>query len=369
MRIIFISTYLPEYSGPALRMMELNKFFKEDVLIFCPLRTSRGIRLDIYKAIGFKEYIVSFRTIYILDFIIGILFSILLPYKKVVHVLGSSPLSHALFLVTYIRRDIRLLFELVCNDSSPIIKFRRLPIKFYPNKKSTLILPLNKNQNVYGFKYLLKPNPISDKVTDYLNINSLKRIDKKDFVYLGYLSKFMFKKNQLFLIDVLSFLPETYKLILAGPYENDNYFKKESSNKDYLDLIKNKIIDNNLRNRITLNIGFINPIEFYKKIDIYLNPSMQEGFGTTFIEALALGLPVIGNKDIYTFKECKELCPETVKLASIIEPKDFAKAIINLNYEVSEEKLRKSSKKVLKNYSKSRIIEIYKEAIQMLEKT
>ena len=33
MRLIFISTYWPEYSGPALRMRELNKHFKEDVII------------------------------------------------------------------------------------------------------------------------------------------------------------------------------------------------------------------------------------------------------------------------------------------------------------------------------------------------
>ena len=171
MRLIYISTYWPEYSGPAVRMRNLNKIFNEDVIILCPLRLKKGFKYEVYKNGKFKEYIFSFRSFYILDFIIGFFISLFLPYKKLIHVLGSSPFSHSLFLVSNIRKDLRLLFELVCDDSSPLIKYSKLPLQIKPNKKSTLILPLTSYQNFEGFNYIIKPNPIPEKFFNFQQIN------------------------------------------------------------------------------------------------------------------------------------------------------------------------------------------------------
>lgn len=47
--------------------------------------------------------------------------------------------------------------------------------------------------------------------------------------------------------------------------------------------------------------GFIpeeNLVEYFKTADIYVMPSVKEGFGIVFVEAMYYGLPVIaGNKD------------------------------------------------------------------------
>lgn len=371
MRLIFISTYWPEYSGPAVRMRELNKYFKEDVIILCPQRFRRGFKFEKYNESQFSEYIFSLRTFYFLDFLIGLFISLILPKRKLVHVLGASPFSHALFLVSNFRRDIKILFEMVNHNSCPIIKFKKLPIKLQPYKKSTLILPLNKAQNFKGFNFIIKPNPISEKIISnsrkrLLKINNIKK--NKEIIYLGYLSKFMDRKNQLFLIDVMRNLPKKYKLILCGPYFDDNYFKKGISNKEYLNNLKNKIIKYNLKNRITLKLGLEDPIRFYKKIDIYLNPSKNEGFGTTLIEAVAYCLPVVANKKIQSFRDCSEYCTPTVKLESILNPKKFAKSIIYLNEKVTREALIESRDKIILNYSKSRIFSIYNRAYNELKK-
>ena len=121
-------------------------------------------------------------------------------------------------------------------------------------------------------------------------------------------------KNQSFLIKVIRNLPNNYKLILFGPYFDDNYFKRGTKNKEYLINLKNEIIKYNLKSRIELKVGLADPVKFFKKIDIYLNPSKEEGFGTTFIEAVACGLPVVANKKIQSFKDCSKFCESTVVL-------------------------------------------------------
>lgn len=370
MRLIFISSYWPEYSGPAVRMREINKYFKEDVFIVCPNRNKRGFNFEIHKEDNYIEYILSFRSFYIIDFLIGLFISLILPNKKIVHVCGTSPFIHALFLASNLRKDIKILFELVCTDSSPVIKFKSLPIIIKPYKKSTLILPLNKGQSFKGFNFIIKPNSISEEIVvasnkKFLKYNNIKLIKNK-FVYLGYLSKFMDLKNQSFLIDVMNILPKNYKLVLGGPFFDDNYFKKGISNKNYLFNLKNKIIKFNLSDRVDLKIGIIDPIDFYKKLDIYVNPSNQEGFGTTFIEAVAFGLPVVANKNIQSFRDCREFCSQTVHLESISNPEIFAKSIVSLCKKVTKEDLNKSRNNIIKNFSKSKMFEIYRNAYSKL---
>ena len=369
MRLIYISTYWPEYSGPAVRMRELNEFFNEDVVIFCPLRLKRGFKFEVHKNRKCKEYIFSLRTFYIFDFIIGFIVSLFLPCNKLIHVLGSSPFSHSLFLLTNLRKDLRIIFELVCDDSSPFIKYSKLPFQIKPNKNSTLILPLTNSQNFKGFKTIVKPNPISEKFCQFsekkLKNNKIKL--KGSEICLGYLSKYKIFKNQLFLINVLKNLPENYKLILRGPIQND-YFLKGINNEEYLDVIKQRVIDLNLSSRVDIKTGFEDPINFFKNIDFYVNPSIREGFGTTVIEAIACGLPVVANKDIKAFKDCEKICKKTFYLAGVDNSKKFAEKIMDLSENLSYENLEASRLMIINNYSQKRIMDIYKKAYQMLKK-
>jgi glycosyltransferase involved in cell wall biosynthesis len=92
----------------------------------------------------------------------------------------------------------------------------------------------------------------------------------------------------MFAIKLLSYFPENYKLVLAGPV------KKEGTL--YYNNLKAHIIKLGLDNRVDLKTGFVNNFEDYLTLsDIFLFPSKAEGLGTPLLEAQACAVPVISN--------------------------------------------------------------------------
>jgi glycosyltransferase involved in cell wall biosynthesis len=91
------------------------------------------------------------------------------------------------------------------------------------------------------------------------------------------------KKNGIGdVIDSLKSLPESvsFQIIGTGPLENS---------------LKAKVRNLKLENRVKFR-GFINQNEIPKYLheaDIFIRPSLSEGMGNSFIEAMAAGLPVI----------------------------------------------------------------------------
>lgn len=79
------------------------------------------------------------------------------------------------------------------------------------------------------------------------------------------------------------------RYLIAGSYDNEE--------KEYIDSLKNKL---GLQERVVL-AGFIPDEEvasYFAMSDCYVMPSVKEGFGIVFIEAMYYGLPVIaGNAD------------------------------------------------------------------------
>lgn len=105
-------------------------------------------------------------------------------------------------------------------------------------------------------------------------------------INIGRLTHF---KNQKFLIK------------LAKEVDKDNFYIFIIGDGDeYENLIK-EIRNENLENKIKL-LGFASNelIPYYlKACDIFLFPSLKEGFGIVVLEAMASGLPVVIFKDIY----------------------------------------------------------------------
>ena len=62
MRIVFISTYWPEYSGPALRVRRLNKIFGKNILIITSKRREKGLSIIKNKLNNHFEYILEYNT-------------------------------------------------------------------------------------------------------------------------------------------------------------------------------------------------------------------------------------------------------------------------------------------------------------------
>ena len=362
MRIVFISTYWPEYSGPALRVRRLNKMFDKNILIITSKRREKGFAIRKNKLNNHFEYIFEYNTFYILDFLISFILCLFIPYKSQIHALGSCAQVHATFLVTYIRRDLKLVIELVNGNSAPLINFSKVNIKLLPRLKSTLVLALNSGQKTGKYKKIIKPNPISQKFLDFKPRFTVRKypINEDSMnVNIGYLSKFKYRKNQLFLINVMQYLPENYNLILSGPTDellDENLL----SNKIYIESIYKLICKLNLWKRIKIYEGFQDPIEFFKLIDHYAIPSFNEGFGTTIVEAIACGIPVTFNKDEQAFLDCYSICKKTLNPSQINNPKRFAKDIVNLNRKVTNLDLFESRKNVLSLCVEENINKIYK---------
>jgi glycosyltransferase involved in cell wall biosynthesis len=96
-------------------------------------------------------------------------------------------------------------------------------------------------------------------------------------------------KNQKFLIKV------------AKEIKRDDFYILIVGDGDEYENLKREIEKEKLDNRVKL-LGFIpsDEIPYYLKAsDIFLYPSLKEGFGIVVLEAMAAGLPVVIFKDIY----------------------------------------------------------------------
>lgn len=88
------------------------------------------------------------------------------------------------------------------------------------------------------------------------------------------------KKNQLFLIEVMGYLPENYSLKIFG----DGPTRQ---------VIEAKIESEELANRVQL-CGIVTNVEaYYTKSNMYVHAATYEPFGLVLLEAMASGLPVV----------------------------------------------------------------------------
>jgi len=91
------------------------------------------------------------------------------------------------------------------------------------------------------------------------------------------------KKNAVGdIIESLQYLPENVKFLILG----------EGEEKEKLALIVTRYA---LQNRVKF-FGFVEQskmMDYFQNADIFIRPSLSEGLGTAFLEAMAAGLPVI----------------------------------------------------------------------------
>lgn len=147
------------------------------------------------------------------------------------------------------------IFDVIVND----VKSEALKVKIFLNKNKSMVFTYGSN---------LKPvKP--------------KKHSKLTLVFVGRVSKE--KEIEKIIFGIKPF-GNNIKLIIIGGIEDEKYYK-------YL-----KKISKGLDVEFT---GFLNKNEIQKKFsvsDIFINLRSDEVFGRVFVEALASGLPVIGNK-------------------------------------------------------------------------
>lgn len=323
MKILLVSSkYQPEYSGSGLRAHNTYKRLKEkyniqfDILVNSinhqgnknyEFNGEEITRISPPFKIPKKKSLVRFILIFL-----GMLWEVFHSWKFIKKNFYQYDLLHTFgntwtigFLSWYFSKKNKPIIRELCNDmNNPLypIQFTNCMRTIF-KKENTLMIAISKrlekvakNFDVKNIWYRL--NPVDENKffvnfdNKYLLRGKITKFNQNDIV-LNLVANFIDRKNQLFALDVLSCLPNRYKLILAGP------LKKE--NNEYFQLIQKKVLHLGLADRVDIKLGFVENFDEYLRCsDIFLFPSKAEGLGTPLLEAQACGVPVVSNyiKDI-----------------------------------------------------------------------
>ena len=148
------------------------------------------------------------------------------------------------------------------------------------NESAKWLFNFNNNNN----KIIIVPNAIDVKKYRYSskfrNEIREKYLIKSDELLLGSVGRFGPEKNNEFMIDILNYLLQKgirTKLMLVG----DGAMREALIKKIYLLGISDSVI---------FTGTIINPYKYYSAFDVFLFPSLFEGFGIAALEAQAAGL-------------------------------------------------------------------------------
>jgi glycosyltransferase involved in cell wall biosynthesis len=162
--------------------------------------------------------------------------------------------------------------------------------------------------------------------------------DKSEDVNLITTSRLVRKNAIGDIIDSLIYLPQNVKLLIIGIGDLENSLKK-----------KVKIL--NLADRVKF-LGYISHNDLPKYLqasDIFIRPSLSEGFGNSFIEAMATKIPVIATsvggivdflKDGDTGLFCEIKNPKSIaqKVEKLLKDKESRDYIVRNAYEMVKNK-------------------------------
>lgn len=136
--------------------------------------------------------------------------------------------------------------------------------------------------NTLVIKNGINMNRFKNLHNDREKMRASLNIDKDDFV-IGHVGRMVYSKNHSFLIKLFSELillrPKSH-LLLVGEGELENE-------------IKNQIVELNIEEKVTILKNRTDIPEILNAMDVFVFPSIFEGFGNVVIEAQAIGLKCI----------------------------------------------------------------------------
>jgi len=120
--------------------------------------------------------------------------------------------------------------------------------------------------------------------------NSVVRVGKKpsDSVNILCVGNIRRNKGQIYLLEAFKDLPAHVKVTFVGMVKED----------EYMDKLQRYIEDHDISNRVRFT-GFLSDFDLfdeYSKADLFVSPTLKEGFGQAVHEAMAHGLPVIASR-------------------------------------------------------------------------
>ncbi len=158
--------------------------------------------------------------------------------------------------------------------------------------------------------------------------------------------------------ETLFYLPYIFEEFYK--YSNDNYIFiliGNGEDKNKLEIImKNHYLKDKIR--ILGSIPNSDIQKYYSISDIFINPTMAEGFPRVIIEAEAMGLPIVstdagGIKDIVPFEQQDYI-------VSRFDKESFANALISLSKDASKQEiLKKANEEYVNKFSTSNVAKMY----------
>lgn len=181
------------------------------------------------------------------------------------------------------------------------------------------VCPITVVPNGVDVKYFSREVSDEEKQQVYEEISNSGTFVKKENDILLITTSRLVKKNVVGdIVDALVHLPANYKLILCG-------------RGDEREMIEDKIASHDFIDRVYLH-GHISHEEmpvWLQASHIFLRPSRSEGFGNSFIEAMAAKIPVIATPvgGIVDFLHDKE----TGLFCKVNDPKSIANKVLEIS--------------------------------------
>ena len=209
--------------------------------------------------------------------------------------------------------DINTFYEEL-NLSSKIIVPSKYVYDNYPKRyqnKLAIIYPFSNKIYAYGYKKYNKKK----KIMGYVGGNAII----KGLIYLYY--------------DYIN-LDNNFLLWLKIDENNLNSIPIH---------LKNLILNNK---NIIICGSKMNMEYFYKSLDVLLQPSLDDGFNMTTVEALSCGVPTYINRNMGSVEFLKKLTPKNI--FNLQEKKSLHRVLTNMNID----NLKRDSLKIKQNFDK-----------------
>jgi glycosyltransferase involved in cell wall biosynthesis len=176
----------------------------------------------------------------------------------------------------------------------------------------------------FGYKGEIWQIPNGRNLRDFLSLKIPKVEDETiNLIFIGQIHR---RKNQLFLVEMLGYLPKNYRLKLVGSFMDKSLLHEINTLKD----------THNLGNRVELT----GPVSYHlvpsllEEAHIFVSASTLEVQALAVIEALAAGKPIVGIAN----ETIDEFIDDQVgkKLPKNVTPQDFAQAVLDVVADKSE---------------------------------
>lgn len=373
--LIFSTNYFPHVGGAEVALKEICKRLTENEYYLITTKFAKGIssyekieNVHVYR-VGIGSKIDKY-----LFFILSQFKAHSLHLKYNLDICWGMMASYAglsAWLFKKIHPRVKYLLTLQSGDSDEFIKKRTwwwkgIYKKIYrdPDYIQSISNFLIDRAHRYGFQsenIELVPNGVDiQNFTKKLSeeegrvISDKLQVTSSDKIIIS-ISRLAEKNAMNDLIDSLKYLPEEYKLVICGvgPLENS---------------LKMQVKEMGLESRVIF-VGFVDYKDLYKYLniaDIFCRPSLSEGLGNVFLEAMTAQVPVIATsvggipdflKDRETGLFCEVNNPQSIaeKVKLLMESNELRVKIVQNAYNM-----------VIDNYSWESVAEKMREIFRRM---